>query len=113
MMAPYPKIQAVTPLDDARLLVRFQNGIEKVYDCRPLLQRPEFFLLKTPALFRAVRVDAGGYGVSWNDDLDLAESELWTNGVEVKKHPDLYPENVAPTRLVADAEGLPPESPKP
>jgi hypothetical protein len=33
-------------------------------------------------LSRAVRVDAGGYGVSWNDDLDLSEDELWVNGVE-------------------------------
>ena len=102
-MEPYPKIQSVAPLDDARLRVRFQNGVEKVYDCRPLLRRPEFFLLKTPAFFRAVRVDAGGYGVVWNDDLDLAEAELWTNGMDVKEHPELYPENAGPTRRVADS----------
>jgi hypothetical protein len=28
-------------------------------------------------------VDAGGFGISWNDDADLSEYELWTNGVEV------------------------------
>jgi len=27
-----------------------------------------------------VKVDAGGYGISWNDDIDLSEYELWTNG---------------------------------
>jgi len=26
---------------------------------------------------------AGGYGISWNDDIDLSEYELWTNGVEL------------------------------
>lgn len=102
-MEPYPQIQSVTPLADFRLLVCFLNGVEKVYDCRPILQRPAFFLLKTPAIFRTVRVDAGGYGVSWNDDLDLAETELWTNGMDVKEQ-ELYPENAGPTRMVADSE---------
>ena len=79
-MPKAPRIESVTPAGASELLVRFQNGVTKKYDCTPLLARPEFHLLKTPALFRAVRVDAGGYGVSWNDDLDLSEYELWTNG---------------------------------
>jgi hypothetical protein len=54
--------------------------VEKTYDCQPLLSRPQFQLLNTPAFFRAVRVDAGGYGVSWNDAIDLSEYELWTKG---------------------------------
>ena len=28
-------------------------------------------------------VDTGGYGVSWNDDLDLACDELYQNGSEI------------------------------
>jgi len=72
----------------AELLVRFENGAERVYDCRPILSLPQFQLLTTPAFFRAVRVDAGGYGISWNDDLDLSEYELWTNGKPVAgEHP--------------------------
>ncbi len=31
-------------------------------------------------LFNAVRVDSGGYGISWTEDIDLAKSELWLNG---------------------------------
>ncbi len=27
-----------------------------------------------------VRVDTGGYGISWNDAIDLSEYELWTHG---------------------------------
>jgi hypothetical protein len=75
-----PRIRSVNAIGNSELLVRFENGVEKTYDCEPLLARPEFHLLKVPALFRAVRVDAGGYGVSWNDELDLSEYELWTNG---------------------------------
>ena len=75
-----PRITAVTAMGSSRLRVRFDNGVEKIYECAPLLARPEFRLLNEPAFFRAVRVDAGGYGVSWNDAMDLSEHELWTNG---------------------------------
>ena len=33
-------------------------------------------------LFDQVKVDVGGYGISWNDDLDLSCEELWINGKE-------------------------------
>ena len=79
-MEPMPRIEAVKPLGHTRLLVRFGNGEARVYDCKPLFSRAQFHLLTTPAFFRAVQVDAGGYGVSWSDEIDLSEYELWTNG---------------------------------
>jgi hypothetical protein len=79
-MENIPKINAVQPLGDARLLVTFESGIKKIYDCSFLLSRPQFHLLANPAFFNAVRVDPGGYGISWSDDIDLSEYELWTNG---------------------------------
>ena len=79
-MPGIPRIKSVTVVGESELLVRFENGVEKAYDCQFLFARPEFHLLKVPAFFRAVRVDTGGYGISWNDDLDLSEYELWTNG---------------------------------
>ena len=78
-----PKIFSVQAMENKELLVKFENGVEKVYDCTQLLGVGIFQLLKTEAFFRSVKVDAGGYGVSWNDDVDLSEYELWTNGVEV------------------------------
>ena len=39
--------------------------------------------LKDIALFNSVVVDGGGYGVSWNDDIDMSEYELWNNSVEI------------------------------
>jgi hypothetical protein len=41
-----------------------------------------FQVLKNDAFFKLVKVDAGGYGISWNDAADLSEYELWTNGIE-------------------------------
>lgn len=79
-----PKIESVKALEDKKLLVTFQNGVQKVYHCAPLLDLDVFQLLKNDAFFKAVKVDAGGYGISWNDDIDLSEYELWTNGVELE-----------------------------
>lgn len=79
-----PTIRSVTPLDDNCLLVTFADGVQKVYDCRRILELDRFRLLKQEAFFKAVSVDPGGYGISWSDDMDLSEYELWTNGVEVE-----------------------------
>jgi len=75
-----PRIEAVRPIGRTLLLIRFRNGEQRTYDCGPLLCHPQFHLLTDPGFFRAVHVDTGGYGVSWNDDIDLSEYELWTNG---------------------------------
>jgi hypothetical protein len=80
-----PKLLSLQALENKKLLVRFVNGVEKIYDCTPLLNLDMFELLKNDAFFKAVKVDAGGYGISWNDDTDLSEYELWTNSVEVVK----------------------------
>ncbi len=76
-----PKIISVKPLEGKCLRVEFSNGVTKIYDCNPLLKMERFQLLRTDAFFHAVRVDVGGYGISWNDDIDLSEDELWHNGV--------------------------------
>jgi hypothetical protein len=80
-MNAYPKIRAVIPLDNYRLRLTFDNGVCKVYDCTPLLQKAVFAPLANDWLFRTAQVDPGGYGVSWNEDIDLAESELWEHGI--------------------------------
>jgi hypothetical protein len=32
-----------------------------------------FWWLKNDAFFKSVKVDTGGYGISWNDEIDLSE----------------------------------------
>ena len=44
---------------------------------------PDFLELRDNAEFECVSVDVGGYGIVWNDDLDLSCDELWENGVQV------------------------------
>lgn len=76
----YPRIKAAKPLADWKLRVEFENGVAKVYDCTPLLDKEPFRPLRDEGLFRSVRVDEHGYGIIWNDEIDLAESELWIHG---------------------------------
>lgn len=80
-----PRIRSVVALDDKRLLVTFVNDVRKVYDCHQILTLERFQLLKQDAFFKAVAVDPGGYGISWDDEMDLSEYELWTNGIEVEE----------------------------
>ncbi len=73
----------MTPFEDKHLQVTFVNGVQKLYDCHSILNIDRFQLLRHEAFFKAVKVDPGGYGVSWDDEMDLSECELWRNGVEV------------------------------
>jgi len=79
-----PKIKSVKPLNNMFLLVTFDGNINKKYDVKRLLKKSSFFKeLEKKAIFNLVKVDCGGYGVSWNDNLDLSEYEIWENGIEV------------------------------
>jgi len=79
-MTIYPKVKSVTPLSGKQLFVTFTTGDTRVYDSTPLLNEPPFYSLKDDAFFGNVHVDQTGYGIVWNDNVDLSESELWTNG---------------------------------
>ena len=79
----FHKIKNVFPLPEHRLSVQFAEGCTKIYDLNPLFEQiPAFNELKDSHLFSDVCVDVGGYGIVWNDDLDLSCDELWENGVE-------------------------------
>lgn len=78
----FHKVKEVYPLPDMRLSVIFANGATKVYDVAPLLSRFDAFkMLQDSHVFGSVEVDVGGYGIVWNDDIDLSCGELWENGV--------------------------------
>ena len=82
----FHKVKAVNVIPDYRLSVQFAEGITKIYDLKPLFDKwPVFTELKNnQELLYSVEVDAGGYGVVWNDDIDLSCDELYENGETVK-----------------------------
>jgi hypothetical protein len=75
----------VKPLQEYGLLVVFVSGEKKIYNVKPLFDKWQPFkaLTEIKGLFEQVKVDAGGYGISWNDDIDLSCNELYENGAEV------------------------------
>ena len=82
----FHKVKTVNVIPDYRLSVRFAEGVTKIYDLKPLFEKWPVFgnLKKDDALLYSVEVDIGGYGVIWNDDIDLSCDELFENGEAVK-----------------------------
>jgi hypothetical protein len=77
----HPRAVAVTAMTGHVLRVRFANGDVRDYDFTPHLALRMFDELKNESVFRsAVKVDSGGFGLSWSDDMDIAASEIWLNG---------------------------------
>lgn len=66
--------------DTFNILVLFDNGITKNIDFKKKLDEELYRDLKNKLLFQQTRIDAGGYGLSWNDDIDISEFELWNIG---------------------------------
>ena len=81
----FHKVKNVTPLDNYEVSVQFSEGITKRYNIKPLFKRLKVFNnLKNEKLFKKVHVGQGGYGIIWNDEIDLSCDELFENGIVVK-----------------------------
>ncbi|MBE6088958.1 MAG: DUF2442 domain-containing protein [Clostridium beijerinckii] len=76
-----PKIKKIK-IDSQQyiLIVLFDNGILKEIDFKEKLQDDFYSDLKNKMLFEQAQVDIGGYGVSWNEEIDISEYELWNIG---------------------------------
>ena len=81
----FHKVNSVSPLKNYKLSVHFWDGSTKIYDVKPWFKRHAIFkTLKKNGLFEKVRVDGEGYGISWNDDVDLSCDTLWCGGKTIK-----------------------------
>lgn len=81
----FHNVKAVFPLEDYKLLVQFVSGVTKIYDVKPLFDwKDAFKKLKENDLFYGVYVGPAGYGIIWNDDVDLSCDELWENGKAIE-----------------------------
>lgn len=81
----FHKVKEVIPIENMLLKVKFINDKTKIYDVKPLMKKWKVFeVLKNEEVFRKVQVDQGGYGISWNDDIDLECNELWENGTIIE-----------------------------
>ncbi len=69
------RVVSVQPLDNYRLAVSFDDGVEGVVEMQDRLFGPVFELLKDPAVFQRVFVDEFG-AVAWPNGADLAPDAL-------------------------------------
>lgn len=87
------RIQEVVAKENFFIEACFFNGQIKQYDMKKIFVIfPQFEILKkNDELFKCVKVDQGGYGISWNDDLDLDAETIWEDGIllEIHREPDL------------------------
>ena len=83
----FHKVKAVNVIPDYRLSIQFTEGFTKIYDLKPLFDKwPIFSELKNDEkLLHAVKVDTDGYGIVWNDDIDLSCNELFENGETLRE----------------------------
>lgn len=82
----FHKVKNVFVLPDYKLSVQFSEGVTKLYDVKPLIDKISAFKVfeHNPEKFSDVTVDVGGYGIVWNDEIDLSCDELWEHGETIE-----------------------------
>ena len=75
---------AVKPMKNYILLVKFDNGEERIYNCYKLLQNKMFAEIANVGYFNTVHVDDMGI-VCWSDALDISPFELYDNSQKVEE----------------------------
>ena len=68
---------AVKTLPEYRLLLKFDNGEERLFDVTPYLTSPFFAPLKNPAVFHSAYINP--ITVEWNNGIDICPDELYYN----------------------------------
>ncbi len=81
---PELKVCGIKPLDNFKLWLRFNNSEIRVFDFKPLLDKPIYLQLKDETIFKEVYID---YGVPcWNDgEIDISPEFLYEQGEIVKE----------------------------
>ena len=83
------RIKEVVAKEKYVIEATFFGGEIKQYDVKGLfLIFPQFQAFQEQEeLFEKVTVDQGGYGISWNDELDLDAETIWEDGVLIEIQP--------------------------
>lgn len=90
--------------EGTRFEMTFQDGSVKSYDISSLFEKyPQLEALKDRKLFREGRL-MGGYGIVWNDDLDIDAETVYEDGETVKKYPGDINIGIADALMKARAE---------
>lgn len=89
---------------DVTLLLAFEDGAVKEYDMSGLFGKyPQLKALKNRALFLSGKL-IGGFGIIWNDELDLETETVYEEGKTVGIYPVTIQADLARTFRAARAE---------
>ena len=101
------KIDDIIPLSGTfSLLIFFNDKKVKKCDMRPLINNNSAlknYLSQYPDRFKDVKVDVGGYGVSWNDNMIISNTQLYKSGKTVPLSKEDFIEYVS-ERIVNTAQ---------
>ena len=80
----FVKITSLATLPNYVLLAGFSTGEYKLFDLKPyMIKYKALETLKTvPGLYEQAKIDVGGYGVVWNDDIDVSAEGIYEHGIE-------------------------------
>lgn len=79
------RIEDVIPLKVGNLLVFFREGSLKKVNVKDILKNDVRFaaIVNRKDLFEKVRIQTGGYGIYWNEQITIADEVLYKNGVDI------------------------------
>ena len=61
------------------LLLTFTGGEKRIYNAKPLLEKPLYTQLRNPSFFLTAKADCGT--VVWDDDIDIAPEHLYESSI--------------------------------
>jgi len=76
-MKTYPRLTAVTPLDNYQLMLAYANKEKRVYDFKPNLAHPFFKVLANEELFKKVAANDGE--LEWITGQDFCPHTLYND----------------------------------
>lgn len=87
----FHKITSLATLPDFVLLVGFQNGEYKQFDLKPYIDKYQPFrsLKDINGLYKQAKIDVGGFGIVWNDDLDVSAEGIYEQGISCSEPNDI------------------------
>ena len=99
------KVMDALPLQENGLLVFFRNGRVKKCDVPAIVKDSRFFspVLASPAVFRKLSIQTGGYGVCWSERAEISDKTLYETGEDIPLSPDDFIGFVS-DRIVSTAE---------
>ena len=97
------KVRDAVALEDGRMLLFLRDGSVRLWDPAPFFAAsPRFGVIaRDPGLFREVRVQSGGYGVRWDENLEILYPDLFDLSVSIPLPAGWYPSAVCATVLTA------------